>query len=89
MESEVFYAQILAHALSKMDASVNITVEGKPVGMMVSELAEKDCCIALKKIQEILINRNLSDEECFQQIEEIICSLESLGLGCGERHDFG
>jgi len=89
MESKAFYVQILAHALSKADASVNITVEGKNADMMVSELAEKDCCIALKKIQEILINRNLSDKECFQQIEEIICTLESLGVGCGDRHDFG
>lgn len=43
---------------------------------------------ALLKIRDILADDTLSDESCFQKIEAVVCLLEDLGIGCGERHDF-
>ena len=42
----------------------------------------------LKKIQEIIRNTDLDDEDCFMKIEEIICLFEENGCSCGTRHDF-
>ncbi len=89
MEERNFYIRLLAHALTGTGTSINIILEGKTPEMMINELAEKECCIALKKIHEILTDRDNSDEECFQKIEEIVMTLESLGIGCDDRHDFG
>ncbi len=44
---------------------------------------------ALREIQKILADETLSDESCFQKIEAIVSLLESLGISCGGRHDFG
>lgn len=44
---------------------------------------------ALRQIQEILADDTLSDETCFAKIEAIVRLLESLGISCGGRHDFG
>ena len=46
------------------------------------------CYRALKKIKEILQDDTLKDEECFQQIEVILCVLEEIGSNGGCRHDF-
>lgn len=89
MEEKEFYIRLLAHALTGTETSINIMLEGKAPEMMINELAERDCCIALKKIHKILTDRDNSDEECFQKIEEIVMTLGSLGIGCGDRHDFG
>lgn len=43
----------------------------------------------LLKIRDILADDTLSDENCFQRIEAIVCLLEDLGIDCGARHDFG
>ena len=44
---------------------------------------------ALRQIQEILADDTLADETCFAKIEAIVRLLESLGISCGGRHDFG
>lgn len=44
---------------------------------------------ALLRIRDILADDTLSDENCFQRIEAIVCPLEDLGIDCGGRHDFG
>ncbi len=43
---------------------------------------------ALRRIQQILSDGALSDQECFQKIEEVVALMEELGLSCGGRHDF-
>ena len=50
---------------------------------------ELECYKALRKIKAILENDALADSECFQQIEEIVCTFEELGSDGGSRHDFG
>ena len=48
-----------------------------------------DCFSALSKIRELLADNSMDDPECFERIERIVCEMESLGLDCGGRHDFG
>lgn len=55
----------------------------------VSEIVEMECYKALQKIKTIIENDSLSDVECFEKIEEIVCIFESLGSDGGNRHDFG
>lgn len=43
----------------------------------------------LEKIRDIINNDILSDEECFNRIEEVICLFEAIGSSGGNRHDFG
>lgn len=44
---------------------------------------------ALCQIREILHDDSLSDPECFEKIERIVCLFEQMGSSCGSRHDFG
>lgn len=48
-----------------------------------------DCFSALSKIRALLADHSMDDPECFERIERIVCEMESLGLDCGGRHDFG
>ena len=48
-----------------------------------------DCFSALSKIRALLADNSMDDPECFERIERIVCEMESLGLDCGGRHDFG
>lgn len=43
---------------------------------------------ALLRIQTILADETLSDENCFQKIEAIVTLLEDLGISADGRHDF-
>lgn len=42
---------------------------------------------ALQKIRDIVRDDRLEDDECFMQIEEVVCTLEVLGSDGGLRHD--
>ena len=53
-----------------------------------SELVEMKCYEILKKIQAIIRDDSLDDEDCFMRIEKIICLFEENGCRCGIRHDF-
>ena len=53
-----------------------------------AKIVEGKCYQALKKIKEILEDHTLEDEECFKQIEGVVCVLEELGSNAGDRHDF-
>ena len=44
---------------------------------------------ALQKIKAIIQDDSLTDKECFCKIEAIVCLFGDLGIGCGNRHDFG
>ena len=48
-----------------------------------------DCFSALSRIRALLADNSMDDPECFERIERIVCEMESLGLDCGGRHDFG
>ena len=50
---------------------------------------ESDCVAVLARIRAVLADDSLDDPECFERIERIVCEMESLGLDCGARHDFG
>ena len=55
----------------------------------VIRLLTKDASVrTLLKIRDILVDEKLSDKECFYKIEAIVSLFESLGITCGERHDF-
>ncbi|MBQ8880937.1 MAG: hypothetical protein IJ030_02015 [Oscillospiraceae bacterium] len=78
------YKEILAHALTQ--GEVKITFSGTDGDL--SKTVESKCYQALQKIKAILEDDSLTDTECFTQIEEIVCVLESLGSSGGNRHDF-
>lgn len=50
---------------------------------------ESACYVALTKIRTVIQNKDLTDSECFFEIEDIVCILEDLGSSGGFRHDFG
>ena len=43
---------------------------------------------ALQQIKCILQDDSLTDEDCFEKIEQIVCVFEHLGSGCENRYDF-
>ncbi len=65
-----------------------IKVELPELNTTPAELAEMQCYNAILKIRDILADETLEDPGCFYQIEEIVRTLENLGLYCGGRHDF-
>ena len=79
------YKQILIKVLQKEQAEIcfpNLKISAE-------EIVETVCYRALKKIKEIIQDDSLSDEQCFEQIEEVVCVLEKIGSDGGSRHDFG
>ncbi len=54
----------------------------------LKELLELSCYKCLSEIKEIIENDKLSDENCFDKIEEIVCAFERMGIYCEGRHDF-
>ena len=79
--------EILLHLLENQNVNVKVTFPGLEAGPEAS--AEAAALEALGAIRDILRNGALDDAECFARIEEIVRTLEDLGLGCGSRHDFG
>lgn len=80
------YQEILCHVLANEKIQVSFP---EFINTDVTKIVELECYKALAKIKAILENDTLADSECFQQIEEIICTFEELGSGGGSRHDFG
>ena len=79
------YKEILAHAL--MGGEVKITFPGGDTD--ISSIVENECYKALQKIKAVISDDSLSDEDCFDKIEQIVCVLEEMGSSGGSRHDFG
>ena len=77
------YKELLIHALQ----GGNITVSFPDFNL--NSLLESSCYQALCKIKAVIEDDTLEDEECFNQIEQIICTFEELGSSGGFRHDFG
>lgn len=80
------YLEILCHVLANEKVQVSFP---ELVNTDVTKVVELECYKALGKIKAILEDDALADSECFQQIEEIVCTFEELGSGGGSRHDFG
>lgn len=78
--------EILCHVLSSEKVQVSFP---QLENTDVSKIVELECYRALCRIKTILEDDSLHDSECFQQIEEIVCTFEELGSICGGRHDFG
>lgn len=54
----------------------------------LNEIVESHCYILLNEIKTIINDSSLSDKECFEKIEKIICLFEDYNISCGIRHDF-
>ena len=80
------YKEILAHALAQGEVKITFSAANCDLSHII---VEGECYKALLKIKEIIEDDSLSDPERFMQIEEIVCTLESLGSTGGSRHDFG
>ncbi|NJE74139.1 hypothetical protein E0L15_05880 [Pseudoflavonifractor sp. SW1122] len=80
------YQEILCHVFANEKIQVSFP---NLINTDVTKIVELECYKALAKIKAILEDDALADSECFQQIEEIVCTFEDLGAGGGSRHDFG
>lgn len=80
------YQEILCHVLANKKIQVSFP---ELIHTDVTKMVELECYKALAKIKAIIEDDALADSECFQQIEEIVCTFEELGSGGGSRHDFG
>lgn len=78
------YIEMLREVLYK--ETVQVTFPNLTVNQ--TELLNSIAYRALRKIRDIVRDDSLRDEECFQQIEAIVCVLESIGSDGGNRHDF-
>lgn len=79
------YKEILLHALSQEPMSILFP----QLQITAEQLIESVCYRALQRIKAIIEDDSLTDESCFLKIEEIINTLEDIGLYAGPRHDFG
>ena len=80
---------LLRHIFVRALITGEIQVRFDGVGATVAEIIEGKCYQTLQKIRRILDDHTLSDENCFERIEEIVCEFERLGSDGGSRHDFG
>ena len=85
MENTELFRHLFIRAL--ITGEIQVRFDG--VGATVTEIIEGKCYQALQAIRKILDDRSLSDEHCFERIEQIIETLEELGTDGGSRHDFG
>jgi len=79
------YKEILAKILESEETHItfpNLSIDAE-------KLLELECYKALQKIKAIIEDDSLSDEECFMQIEHIVCLFEAMGSDGWLRHDFG
>ena len=77
--------EILAQFLAKQKAEITFP----QLKLNATEIVELQCYQTLRKIQEIVRDDTLEDDECFDRIEQIICAFEEIGSDGGVRHDFG
>ena len=80
------YQEILVHLLTTQQIEVNIPAL-QPGAL--EHIVESICYQTLLRIQEIVQDDCFDDAECFQRIEEIVCTFEAIGSDGGSRHDFG
>lgn len=81
--------ELAAELLAKLLERRQISVTFPGFNLTAPDLLEASSYQALCQIREILCDDQLSDPECFEKIERIVCLFEHLGSDCGNRHDFG
>ena len=74
--------RLVADMLSRGEVMLSISQD-------TMDYVEKRCFVLLEQIRQILADDTLDDPECFHRIESIVSLLESNGIDCGTRHDFG
>ena len=74
--------KMLAQMFSRGEVVLTLSPE-------MAEHLESKAIETLGRIRAILADDALDDPECFDRIERIVCELESIGIDCGARHDFG
>ena len=79
------YKEIIANIISKEEVQVTFS----NLNISAKEIIESECYKALNNIKAIIEDDSLEDVDCFMKIEKIICLLEDIGSGGGNRHDFG
>ncbi len=79
------FEEIFTHAI----VSGKMQVSFRGMENTATEVMDGVCYQAIAKIKAIIQDDSVSDRECFAKIEEIVCSLEEIGINCGSRHDFG
>jgi len=79
--STELYKEILAKVLVQKEIHVTFPT----LQLNAKEIVEMQSYQALRKIQAIIYNDDLSDFAC---VEEIVRLFEELGSGGGTRHDF-
>ena len=80
------HMQVLQRMVADMLGRGEVTLS---LSQETMDFVEKRCFVLLERIRQILADDTLDDPECFQRIEEIVSLLESNGIDCGPRHDFG
>ena len=78
------YQNIMYAILSRRDIQISFP---ELRNVRLEDIIENFCYLTLEKIINIMRNDNISDEECFQKIEEIIKIFEKMDIPIG-RHDF-
>lgn len=78
------YKEILVNVLS----NYKVKVQFSNCKLSLDKIVHSQCYVALMEIKAILADETLSDKECFEKIEEIVCVFEALGSDGGGRHDF-
>ena len=66
------YQEILCHVFANEKIQVSFP---ELIHTDVTKIVELECYKALAKVKAIIENDALADSECFQQIEEIVCTL--------------
>ena len=77
------YEQILVKALE----NETVQVVFPNVKLNPTEIVQLNCYQAIEKIRDVLQNEDLEDVDCFMRIEEIVNTLEDLGVDVDGRHD--
>ncbi|MGM9629902.1 hypothetical protein [Butyricicoccus sp.] len=82
MEKEL-YKELLAKEIA------DILVQRMDFDIDAEKLLELRSDQALEQIRQVIDDDTLSDPQCFERIEHIVCILEESGSSGGARHDFG
>lgn len=77
------YEEILLQAIRNSEENILSSAFIPELAEIVESVSYKALC----KIKQMIQDESLSDKECFQQIEEVICILEEIGSNGGERHN--
>ncbi len=80
--------ELAVSLLSKLLENHSLCVNFPQLDLTAKDMLESASYQALCQIREIIMDDTLSDPECFQKIERIVCLFEELGIDCGNRHDF-